>query len=172
VNATAAGSTLRHWRPAVGSACHFAEQRPDRRKHAQEAARAQQLPPLAPAGTQKLVEPLLVDLVHVQEAVGLALAKNVVFDVLANDAGAVLVTAAEQVAAVVMVLSVCMNLAIVVVVLMGVRHLSPFGCAGMTLGIDSNPIVSRLLLGDIRLATGTIHLFATEPWCGKAADPH
>jgi len=68
--------------------------------------------------------------------VGLAPAKNVVFDVLANDAGAVLVTAAEQVAAVVMVLSVCMNLATAVVVLIGVRHLSPFGCAGMTLGID------------------------------------
>jgi hypothetical protein len=51
VDATAVGSTLRHWRPAIGSPCHFAEQRPDRRKRAQEAARAQQLPPLAPAGT-------------------------------------------------------------------------------------------------------------------------
>jgi len=75
----------------------------------------------------------------VQEAVGLALAKNVVFDVFANDAGAVFVTAAEQVAALVMVLSMCMNLAVVVMGLMRVRHLSPFGCAGMTLGIDSNP---------------------------------
>jgi hypothetical protein len=70
-----------------------------------------------------------------------------------------------------MVLSVCMNLAIVVVVLMGVRHLSLFGCAGMTLGIDTTPIVSRLLLRDIRLPTGTTHLFATDRWCGKAADP-
>ena len=105
--------------------------------------------------------------------VRLALAKNVVFDVLANDASAVLVAAAEQVAAVVMVLSVCMNLAIVVVVLLGVRHLSPFGCAGMTLGIDGNPnCIARLLLRDIRLTMGTTHSSATERWCGKAGDLH
>ena len=35
-----------------------------------------------------------------------------------------------------------------------------FGCAGMSLTSTPTPIVSRLLLRDIRLPTGTTHLFA------------
>jgi hypothetical protein len=103
--------------------------------------------------------------------VRLALAKNVVFDVLANDASAVLVTAAEQVAAVVVVLSVCMNLAIVVVVLMGVRHLSPFGSAGMTLDIDTNPNCIAVASEGYPPSDGDNPFVREQHWCRKAADP-
>ena len=79
------------------------EPRPDRRERAHEAARPQQLPPHAAAGCQKAIEPLLVYLIPMQQTVGGPITEGGIFDVLADDPGALLVAAAKETAAVVMV---------------------------------------------------------------------
>src|SRR5580692_3762587 len=76
---------------------------PDRRERAHEAARLQQLTPCPPAGAQKTVQPLLLHFVHVQEPIRRPLVEGAVLDILANDPGALLVAAAEEPAAIVMV---------------------------------------------------------------------
>ena|SRR5260370_23852242 len=81
----------------------FAEPGSDRGERAHEAARPQQLAPCPPACTQKAIEPLLLHFVHVQQPVCRPFIERAVLDVLADDPGALLVAAAEQGAAMVMV---------------------------------------------------------------------
>jgi hypothetical protein len=80
-----------------------AEPGSDGGERAHEAARPQQLAPRPSACAQKAIEPLLLDFVHVQQSVCRPPIERAVFDVLADDAGALLVAAAEQAAAIVMV---------------------------------------------------------------------
>ena len=81
----------------------LAEPGPDRCERAHEAARPQQLAPRPPACAQKAIEPLLLDLVHVQQSVCRPFIECAGLDVLAEHPGALLVAAAEQTAAVVIV---------------------------------------------------------------------
>jgi len=74
---------------------------PDRRERAHKTARAQQLPPRPPARAQKTIEPLLLDLVHVEEPVRRPPVEGAVLDVLADDPGSLLVAAAKKAAAIV-----------------------------------------------------------------------
>ena len=57
------------------------------------------------ARAQITIEPLLVDFVPVRQAVGALWRDGAILDVLADDPGALLVAAAEEVAAIVMVRS-------------------------------------------------------------------
>jgi len=77
--------------------------RPDRRERTHKAARPQQLPPHAAAGGQKAIEPLLIYLIPMQQTVGGPITEGGIFDVLTDDPGALLVAAAKEIAAVVMV---------------------------------------------------------------------
>src|SRR5205807_7711610 len=97
----------------------------DRGKRAHEAGGAQQFAPRPAARRQEAVEPLLFDLVHVQEAVLGAASEETVLDVLADDPGALLVAAAKKIAAIVMLR--CGLVVAVMIVL--VRHQPPFGPA-------------------------------------------
>lgn len=75
------------------------EPRPDRGERPHKAARPQQLAPPAAARGQVAVEVLLVDFVAMRQPIGGAPVEGPVRDVLAQDSGAVLVAAAEQIAA-------------------------------------------------------------------------
>jgi len=77
---------------------------PDRRERAHEAARLQQLTPCPPAGAQKTVQPLLLHFVHVQEPIRRPLVEGAVLDVLAEDPGALLVAATEEIGTAAMVM--------------------------------------------------------------------
>jgi len=101
------------------------KRRPDRRQRAHESARPQQLPAGAPAYRQIAVKPLLIDLVHVQQAIGAARRDGAVLDVLADDPGAFFVAAAEQIAAIVIMQSAVMLVPGFVIVV--VRHCPPLG---------------------------------------------
>src|SRR6516162_6377190 len=89
--------------PALRCVCQFAEPRPDGGERAHETARPQQLPPQTPSCGQKAVQPLLLHLVHVPEAVRRPPVERTILDVLADDPGALFVAAAEKPAAVVTV---------------------------------------------------------------------
>ncbi len=75
------------------------EPRADRRERAHKAAGAQQLPPPAAAGSQIAVELFLIHLVAMQQPVLHPRVEHTLLDVLAQDPGALLITAAEQVPA-------------------------------------------------------------------------
>ena len=68
------------------------------------------------ASAQIAVEPLLVDFVHMQQAVGAPVAVCGILDVLAEHAGALFVAAAKQIAAIVMVTNVVIAVMLVVVI--------------------------------------------------------
>ena len=118
----------------VGGMRQLGESRPDRSQGAHKARCPQQFAPLPAARRQIAVEPLLVDLVHMQQAVGGAPVIGAVLDVLADNPGALLVAAAEQIAAFVkmrpgvsiapMLVPVLMVPVVVIVV---VRHRPPVG---------------------------------------------
>jgi len=78
----------------------------DRSEGGHETARLQERAAPAAAGRQIPIERLLVDLVHVEEAIGGALIEARVLDVLADNAGALLVAAAEEIGAATMVMMV------------------------------------------------------------------
>jgi hypothetical protein len=67
-----------------------------------EAARLQELPAPAATGRQVATKTLLIDVVHMEEAIGGATVKGGIFDVLADDTRSLLVAAAEEVGAGVM----------------------------------------------------------------------
>src|SRR5580704_5379059 len=93
----------------------LAEPGPDRRKRAHKAARLQQLAPCPPAGAQKTIQPLLFDLVHVQQSVCRPFIERTSLDVLAEDPGALLVAAAEEPAAIVIM---CRRLALALIIML------------------------------------------------------
>jgi hypothetical protein len=80
-----------------------AEPGSDRGEGAHKAARPQQLAPRPPTRAQKSIEPLLLHFVHVQRPVCRPSIERPVFDVLAEHPGSLLIAAAEQAAAVIMV---------------------------------------------------------------------
>ena len=84
--------------------CEPGEPRLDRGEHAHEAAGLKELAAPATAFRQIAVERFLIDLVHVEEAIGGAIIEGSVLDVLADNANALLVAAAEEISAGVMVM--------------------------------------------------------------------
>src|SRR5713226_6068945 len=103
---------------APGRLSKFAKPRSDRRQRAHEAARPQQLPTCPSARGQKAVEPLLVDFVHVQEAVRRTSVKCAILDVLAEHPSALLIAATKEAAAIV---AVSWRLALSLIIIV-VRH--------------------------------------------------
>ena len=89
--------------PALSGTRQLVEPRPDGGERAHEAARPQQLPPQTPPRGQKPVQPLLVHFVPMQQTIGRPFIKSGILDVLAEHAGAFLVAATEEIAAVVVV---------------------------------------------------------------------
>ena len=79
------------------------EPRLDSGQHTHEAARLQELAAPAAARRQIAVKSSLIDLVHVEEAIGGAIVKGGVLDILADDTCSLLVAAAEEIGAGVMV---------------------------------------------------------------------
>ncbi len=63
------------------------------------------MPSQTPARGQKAIEPLLVHLIHMQQTIAGSLVESSILDVLADDPGALLVAAAKEIAAVVMMYS-------------------------------------------------------------------
>src|SRR5205823_11733362 len=101
----------------------LAEPGSDRCERAHEAARPQQLAPRPPTRAQKTIQPLLFDVVHVQEPIRRPLVERTSLDVLPNHPGALLVAAAEQPAAIVIVRRrIALALSIMLM-----RHASPYG---------------------------------------------
>jgi hypothetical protein len=84
--------------------CEPGEPRLDRGERAHEAAGLKELAAPATAFRQIAVERFLIDLVHVEEAIGGAIIEGSVLDVLADNANALLVAAAEEISAGVMVM--------------------------------------------------------------------
>jgi len=77
-------------------------------KGTHETARLQELAPPATAGREISVDRLLIDLVHLEKTVGGALVEDRILDVLADDARALLVAAAEEIGAAAVVMLVVM----------------------------------------------------------------
>src|SRR5439155_11849677 len=75
----------------------------DRGERTHEAACLQELAPPMAARRQITVESLLIYLVHVEEGIGGAIVERGILDVLADDARALLVAAAKEIGAGVMV---------------------------------------------------------------------
>jgi len=73
------------------------------------------------ARRQIAVESLLIDLVHMEEGIGGAIVEGGILDVLADDARALLVAAAEKIGAGVMVRMV----GVLISVAVGLRHDDP-----------------------------------------------
>src|ERR1051325_10687712 len=111
---------------SVGGTRQLGEGRADCGERAHETAGAQQLAAAPAARGQIGVEPLLIDLVHMEQPVGRALVIGAILDVLADHPGAFLVAAAEQTAALMQMRAVIvLVLLVVLVIVMVVRHCPP-----------------------------------------------
>ena len=93
----------------------------DRSERTHEAACLQELAAPMAARRQIAVESLLIDLVHMEEGIGSAIVEGGILDVLADDARALLVAAAEKIGAGVMVRMV----GVLISVAVGLRHDDP-----------------------------------------------
>ncbi|RZN34478.1 hypothetical protein CWO90_06620 [Bradyrhizobium sp. Leo121] len=80
------------------------EPRLDSSQHPQKAARLQELPAPAATGRQVATKSFLIDVVHMEEAIRGAIVKGGVLDILADDTHSLLVAAAKEVSAGVMVI--------------------------------------------------------------------
>src|SRR5260370_2178880 len=94
----------------------------DRGERTHEAAGLQELAAPMAARRQIAVESLLINLVHMVEGIGGAIVEGGILDVLADDARALLVAAAEEIGAGVMVRVV---VSVLVSVAVGLRHDDP-----------------------------------------------